>query len=269
LKRFSLVLAIAALGAMCVAGAALAAHARPQSASPLTFQMVPSFKAVATPCAGGGTAGTHGTPLAVPSCNPPVQTSSYLTLDDPSRAAPYTGTALGKGRIILTVTCLTPSTTTPTGQSPPCPAVGDQQDVKIDASASDIRCVTTSGGCSAPNALYSGKVLGVSTIQITDHDNTSGLACDPNCPATVTALPFSVGAQCTGGACNYVTSADLTVPGVTKEGKRAVVELGQLQIQDAGSDGNLLGGVACPPTCAQNTPSDGWATAFVQGLFVP
>jgi len=266
LKRFSLVLALAALGAMCVAGAALASHARPQSATPLTFQLVPSFQP-ATPCA--GTVSTHGAPLAVPSCNPPVQTSSFLTAQDPSRAAPFTGPADSKGRVILKVTCLNPGTTTPTGQSPPCPLAGDQQDVLIDSTSTGVRCqVVIAGGiCTAPNALYNGKVLGVSTIQITDHDNTSGQACDPNCPGTVTPLPFSVGAQCSGGACNYVTSADLTVPGVTKEGKRSVVELGQLQIQDAGSDGNLAG-PTCPPTCAQN-PGDGSAVASVQGLFVP
>jgi hypothetical protein len=131
-----------------------------------------------------------------------------------------------------------------------------------------VRCqqVIAGGICTAPNALYNGKVLGVSTIQITDHDNTSGQACDPNCPGTVVPLPFSVGAQCTGGVCNYITSANLTVPGVTKEVKRAVVELGQLQIQDAGADGNLAG-AACPPTCAQT--ADGSAVASVQGLFTP
>jgi hypothetical protein len=251
---------------MCVAGAAMAAHARPNSASPLTFQLVPSFKP-ATPCA--GTVSTHGAPLAVPSCNPPVETSSYLTAQDPTRAAPFTGPADGKARVILSVSCLNPGTTTPTGQNPPCTNAGDQIDVKIDSSSTAVRCqqIIAGGICTAPNALYNGKVLGVSTIQISDHDNVSGQACDPNCAATVTALPFSVGAQCTAGACNYVTSADLTVPGVTKEGKRGVVELGQLQIQDAGADGNLAG-AACPPTCAQN-PGDGSAIASVQGLFVP
>jgi hypothetical protein len=141
--------------------------------------------------------------------------------------------------------------------------------VKVDSTSTATRCtgIIAGGICTAANALYNGKVLGVQTIQISDHDNTSGLACDPNCAATVTALPFSVGSQCVAGACNYVTSADLTVPGVVKEGKRGVVELGQLQIQDAGADGNLAG-ASCPPTCAQN-PGDGSATAFVQGLFTP
>jgi hypothetical protein len=54
---------------------------------------------------------------------------------------------------------------------------------------------------------------------------------------------------------------------VTQEGKRSVVGLGQLQIEDAGLDGDLAGGPACPPTCAQN--GDGNAVASVQGLFIP
>jgi hypothetical protein len=248
---------------MCVAGAALATHARPISATPLTFQLVPSFKP-ATPCA--GTVSSHGAPLAFASCNPPVQTSSYLTAQAPDRPAPFTGPADATGRVILTVTCLQPGTTNPAAGTPPCPLASSQQDVKIDSASTGVRCQQTSGGCSAPNALYNGKVLGVSTIQITDHDNTSGQACDPNCPGTVTPLPFSVGAQCTNGACNYVTSANLTVPGVTKEQKRSVVELGQIQIQDAGADGNLAG-ATCPPTCAQNDTT--FAIASVQGLFVP
>jgi len=276
LKRFSLVLAIASLGAMCVAGAALAEHARPISATPLTFQLVPSFKA-ASGCAGnGGTLTTHGLPLNVASCNPPFQTSNILTAQDPSRPAPFTGVADATGRIILSVKCTVANTTTVTGTSPPCNTSPDTQDVVISSTSTGVRCqVAIVGACAAPNALYSGKVLGVSTIQITDHDNNLGVAgtpcpsgvnVSPNCAGTVTALPFSVGAQCTGGACNYVTSANLTVPGVVKEVKRGVVELGQLAIQDAGADGNLAG-ANCPPTCAQNDAT--YANAYVQGLFVP
>jgi len=273
LKRFSLVLAIASLGAMCVAGAALAEHARPLSASPLTFQLVPSFKP-ATPCAGTPT--SHGAPLAVASCNPPVQTSSYLTALDPSRPAPFNAPANATGRIILSVKCVTASTTTVVAGVPPCPGA-PTQDVIVDSASTGVTCqqAIALGVCSAPAAPYNGKVLGVSTIQITDHDNSlgtagtpcpSGINVSPNCAGTVTALPFSVGAQCSSGACNYVTSANLTVPGVTKEVKRAVVELGQLQIQDAGADGQLAG-ANCPPTCAQNDTT--YAIASVQGLFVP
>jgi hypothetical protein len=274
LKRFSLILAVASLGAMCVAGVASAEHARPLSATPLTFQLVPSFKPAA-PCAGTVTA--HGAPLAVASCNPPVQTSSYLTAQDPSRPAPFTGPADGTGRVILSVKCVTASTTTVVAAPLPCNTTPANQDVLIDSSSTGVRCQVAIGGgvCAAPNALYNGKVLGVSQIQITDHDNTAGVAgspcpsgvgVNPNCAGTVTSLPFSVGAQCSSGACNYITSANLTVPGVTKEVKRGVVELGQLQIQDAGADGQLAG-ANCPPTCAQNDAT--FAVASVQGLFAP
>jgi hypothetical protein len=103
---------------------------------------------------------------------------------------------------------------------------------------------------------------------MTDHDNFSGLACDPNCPGTAVDVPLRVGTQCSSGACNFVTSLDLTIPGIIKEQKRMVLELGQSQVQDAGSDGDLTGGAACPPTCDQN-PGDGSAVAFVQGTFAP
>jgi hypothetical protein len=272
LKRFSLVFAVATVGLMVAASSALAVHARPKSATPLTFKLVPAFNQ----CGGSSPAGmTHGLPLAVPSCSPPVQTSAYLTTNAPDRAAPYNTAADGTGTIVLKVTCLTPGTTTYTGTNPnpPCNDPGDQIDVRIQSTTTGVRCVGVSGGCGAAGGLYSGKVLGVSSIRISDHynaitPNPTGADCsdDTSCPATAIDLPFSVGVQCAAGACNTVTSSDLVVPNVSQEGKRAVVGLGQLQVEDAGLDGNLAG-PTCPPTCAQN--GDGNATAFVQGLFIP
>jgi hypothetical protein len=168
------------------------------------------------------------------------------------------------------VTCLNPGTTTETGQIPPCTNAGDQIDVKITASSTGVRCVGAvgQGNCAGGAAsLYNGKVLGTSSIRISDHYN-GGTGTDP---ATVVDLPFDVGSQCTGGACNYVTSADATVTNVTQEGKRSVVGLGQIQIQDAGLNGNLVGGPppttgVCPPACAQDDAS---GIASVQGLFIP
>jgi hypothetical protein len=274
LKRFSLIFAVAALGLLVTATSALAEHARPKAATPLAFRLVPAFNQ----CTGSSPAGmTHGAPLAVPSCSPPAQTSAYLTAAAPDRAAPYNTAADGTGLISLKVTCLNPGTTTQvTGSNPapPCNDAGDQIDVKVTSTSTGVRCVGVSGGCSAANALYGGKVLGSSSIRISDHynaitPNPVGVDCsdDTSCAATAIDLPFTVGAQCTAGACNYVTSADLTVPGVVLEGKRAVVGLGQLNVQDAGLNGDLAGGVACPPTCAQE--GDGNAVAYVQGLFIP
>jgi hypothetical protein len=121
-------------------------------------------------------------------------------------------------------------------------------------------------------------ILGSSTIRISDHysaiiPNPTGADCSDTttCPATSADLPFTVGAQCTLGACNYVTGSDLVVTDVSKEGKRAVVGLGQITIADAGNNGDLVGGPPpqtgiCPPSCAQDDPG---SVAFTQGLFIP
>jgi hypothetical protein len=309
LKRFTriaLVLTVATLGMLVAASAALAYHARPKSASGLAFKLVPAFNS-AVPCNGGAPNGTHGTPLALPSCNPPVQTSQMLTLNAPDRPSPYnTGGAAGLGQILLKVTCVSaispgpgPTGGVPTenGDVPPCGATGgDQADIKITASSTAIRCQGYTGlpgpaddqalcaggtGAAAAGSLYNGKIQGSSQIEITDH-YSSGTptsvpdGCEsstpPNCPATVVSLPFSVAAQCASGACNYTTSADAVVTDVTKELKRAVVELGQITIADAGPDGNLSAGIpptsgVCPPACSQDDTPNG--IAFVQGLFIP
>ena len=63
-------LALGALGMMVMATAASATHPRPVGASPLRASMVPAYNACAAPNR------THGPPLAFPSCNPPVQSST-------------------------------------------------------------------------------------------------------------------------------------------------------------------------------------------------
>jgi len=275
-KRIAVVLAVAAVAVLVTASTALASHPRPKSASPLTFKMVPAFNACTT-----GSNGTHGAPLALPSCNPPVQSSTNLTLNAPDRPAPFNTAANGTGTIILKVTCVS-SINPPVenGDTPPCTAnAGDQEDVKITASSTDIRCtIGTAGGqgnCAGnAGSLYNGKVLGSSSIRITDHYNaTTGQPCaaTTTCVATVADLPFDVGAQCASGACNYTTSADAVVTNTVQELKRAVVGLGQITIADAGLNGNLVGGPPpttgiCPPACAQDDPA---GVAFTQGLFIP
>ena len=72
-----LALALGAIGFMAVTQVASATHVRPKGATPLRASLVPSFKACAAPNR------THGAPLAFPSCNPPVQTSNFLTIGSP------------------------------------------------------------------------------------------------------------------------------------------------------------------------------------------
>ena len=52
-------------------------YPRPRSASPITASLVPAYQECSSPNR------THGPPLEHPACNPPVQTSSQLTVGSP------------------------------------------------------------------------------------------------------------------------------------------------------------------------------------------
>jgi hypothetical protein len=237
-----LALALGALGLMVMAQMASATHPRPKGATPLRASLVPAFKACTTPNR------THGAPLAFPSCNPPVPTSTYLTVGSPdANGAP----ANSVGSIRLDVQAGVPG--------PP-----EDSDVLIKASISDVRCTPAGGAtsCNSANAAdgpdYSGELQGNAIIRITDHYNGPGL----NEAATVQDIPFPVNASCvnttsttTGGACSANTSANAAVPGSVKDTQRSVVEIGQLQINDGGADGTVA--------TADNTLFE------VQGIFIP
>ena len=197
---------------------------------------------------------THGGPLAVPSCKPPLQ-SIYLTMNAPDRPAPNHTTAIGAGLVTLKVTCLVPGTTTQVtgpGGAGECSDPGDQIDVKITTTTTGIYCVTASGGCLSAGSLYQGEVMGVMSIRVTDRLNGSGQVH----PATAADYPFQWKVQCVSGNCNSVTSADIVMPGVAREGKRAVWGLGQVQVYDGGADGDA-------DTAGDNT------LFMTQGLFTP
>lgn len=228
-------------------------YARPSSATPLTLRLVPAFAA----CASSN--GTHGAPLSSPSCNPPVQTSSFLTVNGPDRPVPYTGPAASNGYVKMLVFCTDSA-------NPPCPAAGDQIDVQVSANIADVRCTGTSGGCSSAGGTYSGMMLFTTTVRMTDRFNGPFLE-----PGTVTDTPLQVGIQCTSGMCNTTTSADAVIPGLVLEGKRSVWQLTDVQIFDGGSNGTLSAAPApssgvCPPACVGN---DGEGLFMRQGLFVP
>jgi hypothetical protein len=237
-----LALALGALGLMVMAQMASATHPRPKGATPLRVSTVPAFKACTTPNR------THGAPLAFPSCNPPVQTSNFLTVGSPdANGAP----ANSVGSIRLDVQAGVPG--------PP-----EDSDVLIKSNITDVRCTPAGGAtvCNSANAAdgpdYSGEVQGNAIIRISDHYNGPGL----NEAATVQDIPFPVNATCTnttsttvGGTCNANTSANAAVPGSVKDTQRAVVELNQLLVNDGGADGQVA--------TADNTLFE------VQGIFIP
>jgi len=230
-------LAVGALGLMAVSQVASGSHVRPKGASPLRASLVPSYKACGTPNR------THGAPLAFPSCNPPVQSSSFLTLGTPDANG---AGANSVGSILLRVKASSP------------------EDVLINSSISDVRCqpATSASVCNSANGTdgpdYSGQVQGNATIRISDHYNGPGL----NEAATVVDIPFPVNGTCAntvsttvGGTCTTATTANAVVPGSVKDTQRAVVEIGQLQVFDGGASG--VAGAAD-------------ATLFeVQGIFIP
>jgi hypothetical protein len=236
-------LAVAVLGVMVMASAANAAHPRPKGASPLRASMVPAFNQ----CTAANR--THGPPLAFPSCNPPVQSSTSVTVGEPTANG---AAANSVGFIRISVLVGTPG--------PP-----DDSDVNLVMSITDVRCKAGNAACGSANAAdgadYTGELQASAQIRISDHFNAvaPGGGTDP---ATVIDIPFPVNAACTasastsiGSTCGFTTTANTVVPGAVKDGKRAVVEVGQLQVIDGGSDGVVA-----------TTPN----TLFeVQGIFIP
>ena len=244
-KRMALPLALAvgALGMLVMASVANATHPRPKSASPITASMVPAYNACTAPNR------THGPPLAFPSCNPPVQSSTSLTVGSPD-ANGAGANSVGSIRIKVIVGI---------------PGPPDDSDVALTGSVSDVRCLPGNSACGAANAAsgadYTGELQTTATIRITDHFNAvaPGGGTDP---ATVVDIPFPVNTTCTstgstavGSTCTTNTTANAVVPGAVKDGKRAIVETGQIQTIDGGTDGVVA--------TAPNT------TFAVQGIFIP
>ena len=145
------------------------------------------------------------------------------------------------------------------------PGPPDDSNVNITASATDIRCKAGVAACGSANAAdgadYTGELEGTAQIRISDHFNAvaPGGGTDPG---TVIDIPFPVVTPCVatastavGGTCSISTTANAVVPGAVKDGKRAIVETGQIQVFDGGTDG-----------VAASDPN----TLFsVQGIFIP
>jgi hypothetical protein len=241
-KKTALAL-VATAFALLPAASALAGHPRPKGATPVLVSFVPAFKQ----CTASNS--NHGTPLAAPSCNPPVQTSNFLTVGSPDAGG---GAANMTGNLRIDVITGVPG--------PP-----DDTDVKLVSNITDVRCkvgaATTCGSANAANGPdYIGSLQLNATIRISDHYNGTSQAD----PATVTDLPFPVTAACTqtsadtarGSNCGFNTTANGVVPGAAKDGKRGIVEISQIHVNDGGTDG--IGSTEADNTLFLN-----------QGIFLP
>jgi hypothetical protein len=207
-------------------------YARPKAATPVNVALVPAFDE----CSSGNA--SHGAPLAVPSCNPAVESSDYLTVGSPeSNGKP----ARMAGSVRLKVV----------GEQPIDFGNGDQGDVQVTAGISDVRKQSDLSD-------YSGELRAVLGLRITDSFNGTSL----RSPATATeaSLGFSMACSPTGGpegsSCNLATTVDAVLADVAREGRRAIWQLSKIQVFDGGADGD-------GDTAGDNTL---FAT---QGAFVP
>jgi len=237
-KFLVLPLAIASLMAIGLAGTALATdvggtggpgtgHEHPIGASPLRASTVPAFQ----PCNLGTSNAAHDPSLPGRSCNPPVPRSTIAAVGPNS---------IGFARIIVLGS----------GQCAPFDATKCFPDVTIRVNVTDVRAGSPTG------AAFTGSMTGTATlpnatgpstignaIQITDarnaRDIASGSCLGPasyDCSATVVPLPFPVPVSCSAGTCNATTTANTLAPGSIVAGRRGIVEIGQLQLQDSANN---------------------------------
>jgi Tol biopolymer transport system component len=207
-------------------------YPRPKGATPLRLSLVPAYQQCTSPN------NTHGAPLSHGSCSPPQLTSSELTVGTPDSNGKRTTM---DAYIQLTTIVGNPGT----------PA--DEADVQITVNANNVFTKVLSD--------YTGSLRANLPVRITDRNNTPS----PGGPGAATTVPFLFGFDlpCTptadstiGSDCAIATSADTLYPGAIVEGKRAIWQMGQGRLDDAGPDGD-------PTTTADNT------VFAVQGVFVP
>jgi hypothetical protein len=205
---------------------------RPKSAGPLRASLVPAFNQ----CQAASSNRQHGPPLGFPSCNPPTQSSGFLTVGEPTVNG-QTANSVGFAKY------------TPVVGNPSTPA--NEADVAVTASITDVRNTGTLTD-------YTGQVQLVSDVTITDRFN--GVA--QNQPATTEPITVPVTVPCVatgsttiGGTCSISTTLNSIVPNTVRESKRNVWALDQVKVNDGGADG-----------VASTTPN----TEFErQGVFIP
>ena len=129
-------------------------YPRPKGASPLQVPLVPAYRECTAPNS------QHGPPLAHPSCNPPAQESSALTVGTID-ANGFAANSVASVRFAVLA-------------RRPVDA-GRRSRRRVPLSATDVRCAATGAGC--PGGLgtdYAGQVLVTTTLRITDRDNDVG-----------------------------------------------------------------------------------------------
>jgi dipeptidyl aminopeptidase/acylaminoacyl peptidase len=192
-------------------------YPRVKAASPTTVHLVPAVTSCSSPN------GSHGAPLALPSCGPGSQSSSYLTVGTPD--APANGQAANStGYVRFNVLTENPIDLTN----------GDQSDIQLTAQLTDVRQKATL-------ADYTGELRVLFNLRLTDRLNGAGNVH----PATTVDTTFGFNLTCAttpsgsvGSTCSASTTADAVVPSSTPEQKRSVWQMGKVEVYDGGSDGD-------------------------------
>jgi dipeptidyl aminopeptidase/acylaminoacyl peptidase len=210
----------------------LSGYARPAGTARSKFALVPAYTACATANR------THGPPLAHPSCNPPALTSPYLTVGTPDANRKP---AAGVSRLFVSTLTGNPST----------PA--DEANVSLSTRVRDVLR-------RSDLADYAGEIRMQMSVRVTDKNNTphpGGSGPGTGSFAINWTVPCRTTAATTrGGDCMLETTADALIPGMVKEGARAIWQLDQLRVTDGGADFDA------------DTPADN-RLFFTQGIFVP
>jgi uncharacterized delta-60 repeat protein len=187
-------------------------YPRPSGASPMRVSLVPAY----APCISANR--QHGPPLSFPSCNPPQQVSGQLTVGTPdSNGRP--ANSIGYAR--FAVTAGDPSTPQ------------NEADVRVSVSMTDVRLRSDLSD-------HTGELQVNPTVRITDRNNgASGTdrATTEDTPFPITTPCAATASSSVGATCSLTSSFNAIVPGAVVEGKRAIWQLGSVEVLDGGSDG--------------------------------
>ena len=202
-------------------------YARPKGATPLRVSLVPAYESCVAPNR------MHGPPLGFGSCRPPRLVSDVLTIGTPdanARVARSSGTAR--------FDAVPGDINTPV----------DEADVRVAVTLTDVRKRSDLSD-------YTGELRLAPATRITDRSEYEE-------PTTMADSQFAVTVPCVatsqgdvGATCSVHTTFDAVVPGAVTEGRRALWQLGAVEVHDGGVDG-----------IAATGPNEVFAR---QGVFVP
>jgi predicted acyl esterase len=188
-----------------------ATYVRPKGATPMHVALVPAFQPCDTPTT------VHGPPLSHDSCAPPAPASGNITVGTPD-ANGHGANSVGSAdfRVVHDDPLTPPS----------------EADVRIGVSLTDVRRASDL-------ADYTGELELRASLRITDRANGSD-----DEAGTVIDTPLQATAACAatddserGAACSVFTTANTLAPGTVESGKRAIWELGTVEVYDGGADG--------------------------------